>query len=321
LNNLAYSGKLAWEGSTVGQASWNLSHETDRRLASYGTVQDPSFRGANQETIDQTLAGAQWGLAAQWVARLALGHRRVGHTAQAFELAQVRLDSIGANVQWNPLGPLSVSVGPRATRGRVPLASDGIARAFQRRDLDLGVQWVVTGQSDLRARVSLTQQRYDRPGLGDLDGTTGQIDWLWTASGTTRVALALICETGSETVFFASSGTTQALRSAGDSSQLTTALRGHIDRDLTGKIALGMELQHAQRKLAASSMQLGGTMVQTMGSDRSEVVRLGLRYAAARSTVLDCSVGHERRVSATPMSSPYVANTVACNAQVTLRWS
>jgi hypothetical protein len=32
-------------------------------------------------------------------------------------------------------------------------------------------------------------------------------------------------------------------------------------------------------------------------------------------------VGHERRVSATPMSSPYVANTVACNAQVTLRWS
>lgn len=321
LNHLGYSGKLAWEGSTVGDLSWKLSHETDRKLASYGTVQDPAFRGANTETIDQTLAGAQLGLEAQWVARLALSHRRVEHTAQAFELERVRLDSVGASVEWNPLGPLSASVGPRTTRGRVPTASDGIERTFQRRDLDFGVHWTPTGQSDLRARLSLTRQRYDTPGQGDFSGATGQVDWQWAVSGRTRIGAALSRETGSETAFLATPGAPQTLRADGDSSQLTTALRAHADHDLTGKIALGLELQYARRQLTASSLLPDGSVVQTQGSDRSALARLGLRYAATRSTVLTCSVAHERRSSATPLSSSYIANTVGCNAQVTLRWS
>ena len=321
LNNLGYSGRLGWEGSTAGEVSWNLSHETGRKLASYGTVQDPAFRGSNTETIDQTLAGVQLGMDAQWVARLALSHRQVDHTARAFELERVRLDSAGASVQWNPLGPLSASVGPRTTRGRVPMASDGIERTFQRRDLDFGLHWIATGESELRARLSLTRQRYDTPGQGEFSGATGQVDWQWAVTGRTRVGAALSRETGSETVFFAPTGAPQAPRGAGDSSQLTTALRSHVDHDLTGKISLGLDLQYAHRKLAASALLADGSMVQTTGSDRSALIRLGVRYAATRSTVLACSVGHERRSSGTPLSSAYRANTAACNAQITLRWS
>lgn len=321
LDNLGYSGKLGWEGSTAGAVSWGLSHETGRKLASYGTVQDPAFRGSNTETIDQTLAGVQLGLEAQWVARLALSHRSVDHTARAFELERVRLDSAGASLQWNPLGPLSASVGPRTTRGRVPTASDGIARTFQRRDLDFGVHWVATGESDLNARLSLTRQRYDTPGQGDFSGATGQVDWQWKASGRTRLGVALSRETGSETVFFTATGATQALRAAGDSSQLSTALRSHVDHDLTGKVALGLELQYAHRKLAASSLQADGSILQTVGSDRNTLVRLGVRYAVTRSTLLACSVAHERRSSSTLLSSDYRANTANCNAQITLRWS
>lgn len=321
LNNLGYSGKVAWEGSTEGEVSWALSHETARKLASYGTTLDPAFRGANRETIDQTQANAQLGMQALWVAKMALSHRRVEHTAQAFELERLRLDTVGASVQWNPLGPLSASVGPRTTRGRVPMASDGLERSFQRRDLDFGLRWVATGQSELNARLSLTRQRYDDRNRGDFSGATGQIDWLWTVTGRTRVSAALSRETGSETVFFAPEGAPLALRGNGDSSQLTTALRGRVDHELTGKIALGLDLQYAHRGLATTTLLPDGSLLQTSGSDRSTLVRFGFRYAATRSVALACNIGHEHRSARTPLSSSYRANTAACDAQITLRWS
>jgi len=321
LNNLGYRARLGWTGSTEGEISWNLSHETERKLASYGTVRDPAFRGANIETLDQTLAGAQLGLQAKWVVNLALGHRRVQHTAQAFELEQITQDSAGIGLQWNPLGPVSASVGPRFTRGRVPMASDGVDRDFERRDIDFGLHWTVTGQSALHARLSLTQQSQAAAAGGDFNGATGQLDWQWTVSGKTRVNVALSRETGSETTFFAPAGGAQTLRGSGDNSQLTTALRAQAAHDLTGKIALGLELQSAHRELAASSLAGDGSILRSSGSDRSTLVRLGLRYAPTRSTALACSLGHERRESQTPLSQGYRATTAGCNAQLTLRWS
>jgi Putative beta-barrel porin 2 len=321
LDNLGYTGSLSWDGSTEGDVSWAVSHATNRRLAAYATLQDPNFRAANLETVDQTQARVQLGLVAQWAANLALSQRRVDHTALAFERERVHLQTVGASVQWMPTGPLSLSVGPRLTRGRVPLTSDGVARSFKRHDLDVGVNWVATGESVLRARISRTQQDYDVPEQGDFRGTTGQLDWAWTLTGRTRLNTALSRETGSESVFLVPSGAAQTLRGSGDDRQISTALTLRLDHDVTGKITLGLDLQAVHRKLAISRQLAGGSLVQASGSDRSTLARVGLRYAATRSVVLACDVGHERRTSSTTLSAPYRVNTASCNAQLTLRWS
>lgn len=321
LDNLGYTGSVAWEGSTEGDVSWGLSHATNRRLAAYATLQDPAFRAANLETVDQTQARLQLGLVAQWVANVALSSRRVDHTALAFERERVRLNSVGVSGQWMPSGPLSISLGPRLTRGRIPLTSDGIERNFKRRDLDLGVNWAATGQSVVRARISRTEQDYDAPDQGDFKGTTGQLDWAWTLSGRTRLKTVLSRETGSETVFMMAPGAAQTLRGTGDDRQISTALTLRLDHDLTGKIALGADLQAMQRKLATIRQLAGANLVQIDGHDRSTLARFGVRYAATRSVLLACDVGQERRTSKTVLSAPYRVNTAACNAQITLRWS
>jgi hypothetical protein len=320
LDNVGYTAGLGWEGSTEADLSWTLSHEASRRLAAYGTVLDPGFRGSNIETLENTQAGVQLGLLAQWAAHLALSHRRAEYTAVAFELQRVRLNTVGASLQWNPLGPLSASIGPRLTRGHVPTASDGLQRDFQRRDLDFGLHWVATGQSELRSRLSLTRQRYDGPGLGDFDGATGQVDWQWTVTGKTRLHATLARETGSETAFFTPPESGQVRRGSGDDSQLTTAISTHVDHELTGKITLGLDLQAARRQLTARQRLGDGSVVQTAGSDRSALVRLGVRYTPTRTTALACELAHERRGSGTPLSSSYRANTAGCKAQITLRW-
>lgn len=191
LDNLGYRGRLAWTGATAGDISWALSHEASRQLASYGTVADPGFRDANAQSVQQTLASVQLGMWAQWVANATLAHRRVDHTAAAFERERVQLSSVGFGLQWNPVGAVSVSAGPRFTRGRVPLASDGIDRSFERRDIDFGLRWVASGASTLNARLSATRQRSEAQGLADFSGATGQLDWQWAASGRTRLNVAL----------------------------------------------------------------------------------------------------------------------------------
>jgi len=320
LDNTGYSGRLAWAGSTEGDISWTLSQEAARQLASYVTVLDPGFQGANTQTINQTQAGLQLGLQAEWVAGGTLSRRRVDHSALAFERDRVRLDTAGLSLQWNPLGPLSASVGPRWSRGRVPLASDGVDRSFRRSDIDFGVSWVVTGQSTLHARLSGTRQRPDQAGQANFNGATGQLDGQWTVSGRTRLSLALSRDTGSETAFFASPGPGQALGGSGDDSQLTTALAAHVEHDLTGKISLDADLQFAHRALALNS-QAGGNAVALSGSDTSTLARLGLRYAPTRSVTLGCDATRERRSTSGGLSAAYRVNVLACNAGLTLRWS
>ena len=121
LDHLSWRTRLAWSGGTVGEVTWLLSHDAARQLASYGTVAAPGFRDANIQTTQQTQANLQLGMDAQWVATGSLSHRRVEHSAQAFERERVQLSAAGLGVQWSPQGPLSASIGPRLTRGRVPI--------------------------------------------------------------------------------------------------------------------------------------------------------------------------------------------------------
>lgn len=326
LDNTGYGVQLGWNGATAGEVSWNLSYAANRNLASYATILEPERRIANIETSQQASAGLQVGLLAQWVANTTLSHRSIDYSAAAYADDQYRLDSAGFGAQWNPLGPLSATLGPRFTRGRYPqarVAADGTAQAdqFDRRDLDMSLHWAASGASTLSARLSVTRQQYELLSDRDYEGATGQVTWAWAATGKTRVNMSISRDTGSETSFFTLSFLGQPLRGTGDNSQLTTSFAGRLDHELTGKISLSLAGQYAQRRLAASSLLGDGALVLARDSGRERVgsVSLAARFLPTRTTALGCEVAHHRRAADTALSSPYRADTLNCSAQITLR--
>lgn len=323
LDNTGYNVKLGWNGSTEGEVSWGLSYETNRRLASYGTSVQPQFRVANLETSNVVQANAQLGLRAQWVGTLALSHRDIDYSADAYAADRVRMDSVGLGVQWNPLGPVTASIGPRYTRGRYPQAridanGNDEADDFVRQDLDFGVRWVASGASTVNARLSLTRQRYDVLSERDFNGATGQLGWQWTVTGKTRFNAALSRDTGSETSFITQSVLGESQRGTGDTSQLTNRVSARIDYELTAKTSLSLGGYYELRRLSASTRLPDGSVSSESGNDRSASSSLGLRYTPTRNSVLGCDIGYQRRGSRTSLSSPYRVNTVFCSAQLAL---
>lgn len=322
LDHTGYRVGLRWNGETVGPFSWDLAYRGRRSLGAYATVVDAQQRVANLETHQQASAGLQLGLQAQWVAGLTLSHRRIDYSAAEFADEQLRVDSAGAHVLWNPRGPVSVSVGPRISRGRYPQARDLGGGAFQadefeRRDLDVGVKWVPDGASTVNARVSLTRQTFDVLGDRDFEGATGLLSWTWQATGKTRLNAMLSRDTGSETSFITTDilGTPQ--QGSGDNSQVTDSVAARIDYEATAKISLALSGRHAERHLSASArLGDGSTFVGLAGTERSDRVALALRYAPTRNSLLSCDLGHERRTASTALSSSYRANTAGCAAQL-----
>lgn len=324
LDNTGYNVKLGWNGATEGEVSWGLSYETNRRLGSYGTAFPSVLQVANIETTDVLLANVQVGLLAQWVANLTLSHRDIDYSADAYAGDRLRLDMIGLGVTWNPLGPVSASLGPRYTRGHYPQARtavDGSAQAdsFVRQDIDLGLRWVASGASTLTARLSLTRQRAELFRERDFDGATGQFGWQWDVTGKTHLSAALSRDTGSESSFFTQTVLGESLRGTGDTSRLTNSASARVDYEVTGKISLSLGGQYAQRRLSNSTRLADGTVSNQSGNDRSASATFGVRYTPTRNSVLGCGVGYERRGTRTTLSSAYRVNTLSCSAELTLR--
>jgi hypothetical protein len=322
LDHNGYGLTLGWSGATVGEVSWDLGYTARRSLASYTNVLEAERRVRNLETNRQATASVQVGLQAQWVAGLNASHRRIDYSAPEYADDQLRVDSVGANVLWNPLGPVSLSLGPRVSKGRYPQARDlggGVFQAdeFDRKDIDFGIKWVATGASTLNARLSLTRQTFDVLGDRDFEGATGQLRWQWQITGKTRLDAVLSRDTGSETSFFMTDILGAPQRGTGDNSRVTNSLAARIDLEATAKTSFALSGYLAERRLAASSrLGDGSAFVDIEGNERAGSVALSVRYTPTRNSVLGCEAAHHRRASSSVLSSSYRANTLGCSAQL-----
>lgn len=322
LDHTGADALLRWTGETVGPVMWDLAYIGRRGLTNYATVVDPQQRVFNLETNQQASASVQLGMQAQWVAGLNLSHKWIDESSAAFASSELRVSSVGALALWNPLGPVSVSVGPRYSRGRYPQARDlggGVFQAdeFERGDLDFGVKWVPSGASTLNARLSLTRQTFEVLDDRDFEGATGLISWTWQATDKTRFQAVLTRDTGSETSFFMSDilGTSQ--RGTSDSSQYTSIVAARVDYEATAKIKVGLSGAYAKRHLSVSSRLDGGPVfANESGDERSGRVALEVRWAPTRNSLIGCDVGYSRRGTDTELSSPYRATTAGCAARI-----
>jgi hypothetical protein len=329
LNNTGHGLLLLWDGASAHALSWRLSYDSRRSLASYANAAAPEQRIANIETTHQADATAKLGLAGEWVASLNLSHRVLGYSATAYAPNQMRLGTAGAQLQWQPMGPLSLQLGPRYTRGRYPQArvlADGSTEAdrFDRQDIDLGLLWSASGKSSVSARISQTSQSYELGRERDFDGATGLMDWQWQLTGKTQLSASINRDTGSETSFFNVKVPGSELSGTGDNSKLTTGVTAQLRHALTGKVNLQLAGHYARRRVSASTRIEGGGGIPVFesaqeGQERSGSVALAVNYAATRHAQLNCSLGHQRRAAQSTALSSYRADTLSCTAQLSLR--
>lgn len=328
LDSTGYELQFGWRGATAGEISWNLGYDATRKPGSYATVLEADRRVANLESTRQVVAGVQLGGAAQWAVGASVVHRRVDYSAEAYAADRYATDSLALTATRHPLGPVSLSIGPRFTRGHYAQArrnSDGSfdADAFDRHDLDLALNWAASGASTISARLSGTRQRYTLLTDRDFDGATGQIAWRWQATGKTTFNAALSRDTGSETSFFTLPAVDEALQGSSDNSQLTSTLTLGVDHAVTAKTRLSLGGRYLARRLSASSLLDAGGVPVDLGSasgrDRSGQVTAGVRFAPTRTTTIACDWTHARRGADTTLSAPYRATSVSCSAQLLLR--
>lgn len=327
LDYRGYSLQSAWNGSTAGNLSWNLNVRAQRTLASYADALDARERVANVETSRQLGASLQLGLVADWVAGLNAGRRTLDYSSAIYAPDELVQNHLGLSVTWHPLGPLSITSGPRITLGRYPNAQDGNGAAqpdrFRRRDWDLAAQWAVSGASQLSARVSLSRQRHDLQRSLDFSGTTGELGWQWQPGARTRLNLSLARDTGSETSFFSLGAPGAALRGSGDSSQVSRSVTLGLAYQLGAKASLTAQASAARRHLVSASRLTGGTgpidLGTRAGDEPSHGLQLGLRYEPLRSLQLACDAGRTVRTGVDGLSTTYRATQVSCSGQLSVQ--
>lgn len=329
LDYRGYSLQAAWNGSSAGSLGWGLSYRAQRNLASYANALNPQERIANVETSRQAGLTLQLGLVGDWVAGLNTGHRSLDYSAAVYAPDELEQDHLGLSLTWHPLGPLSLTSGPRVTLGRFPHAQPGPngaadqADRFRRRDWDLSARWVASGASELTARISLSHQRHDLLRTLDFSGTTGELGWQWRPGARTALSLALARDTGSETSFFTLGSGAGGLRGSGDSSQVTRSLRLGLDYQLGAKATLALQASAARRHLVnASTLATGSGPIdlgRLAGDEPSHALLLALRYEPLRAVQLSCEASRGQRSGVAGLSSSYRYTVLSCSGQLTLR--
>ena len=318
LNNTGYGVDVGVDWQTVQSLSGRISYTAKQNLAKYGADVGPVLTTKNLERTQEFLARGQLGLVSLLSLEAGYSHRRLDYSAPEFAFQEFRQDAGRLGVLYRPGGALTLGLAGRHTQGEYPFAVQLAPGAFQsddfrRNDVDLTAQWVPTGQSTLRARLSYTKEKHEVVTSRNLSSTTGAIGWDYKPTAKLSFTTDFIRDTGAETAFFAlnQSGTA----GVGNYSALsnTVAVRGVYEA--TAKIQLEAFGRYIKRDLVNTQ----GPAFPASGSDRYGEAKLGITWMPTRSLSFGCAGGREKRGSTTALSYAYAVNTVSCLAQVKLQ--
>lgn len=219
----------------------------------------------------------------------------------------------------------------RDTDGRNPnFTGTGASNGYERRDLDLTLNWRYSGLTSINARLSRTNTDHELATARDYSGFTGAIGIDWRPTGRTALNLQLSRETNDESAFVLVDDDNDPetppidpalTRTPLVDSRVSKNLRLRAFYALTGKISLDAGVSHSRRTLEDAVLAAGGNTALLRGRDRSTAWNFGAGYAVSRGIHLGCGLTRERRSTdgASAVTAPYRARTVSCQAQLTLQ--
>lgn len=330
-DNQSYSAGATLDWSTVNRLSGQLGVGRSRALSTFNADVIGLLAQRNYETSEGLTASISVGLVTEWSLELAAGQRRVRNSVDVASVQAQNLDQDNASlgVAWRPGAALETTLSLREVRGRFPTfrrVGDGFEDdRFTQRGVDLAARWLVSGASQIEARLGSGQTQYERGGDRDFDSLSGSLGWAWRPTGKLQFNTRLAREKGQDNYptfvrvpvgFFLVD--VPAVQS--DLRTIDT-LRTQADWAATAKLALSASVQLTRRDVASRTRTLQDDVLRgsAEGTDETTIATLGARWSPARWALLGCDLRHETRRSRGSVTTALKGTSLACYAQGTLR--
>lgn len=328
-NNTSYSlgANLEWE--TVERVSGRLSVASDQSLARLiDTSNSQVITLRNEVRNNQLDAVARIGAVTRLTLEAGAGYRDTNYSAAQYDRYDNRQTYGSLGVRWQASPALQVGSALRMTHGNYPhFPATGAATgsgiydpdSFRRTDLDLNALWTPSGATNVSVRFSPTQTRYDRNTVRNLSGVTGLIRGDWQPRGRLKLSAYLSRDNGQSSDVFNLSVAGGNLPGVNDYGRVTTALQLNATYDVSAKTSVTANLGQSRRNLVNTTFVSGTQLAQNTGSDNTNTLSFGARWAPFRSVQTGCDLSREQRHAQNALSWSYRYTSWSCFGQMTLQ--
>ncbi|MEO7335638.1 MAG: hypothetical protein ABIV63_03565 [Caldimonas sp.] len=333
LNNTSYNLNAGLDWQTVQSLSGNVNVGINRNLAAPAASGVIPVATRNESTNESAGTVVRWGGASLLSVEGAASYSKVNYSAPQYVSSESSQDSESLGLYYRPGGPLRLGVAVRTTRSRSPnalLLSNGAVQSNNTRgnNLDLIVDYDLTGLITTNARLSYTRQTNSGISSADFSGITGNLNVSYRPTGKTSVSAYASRDTGFNNSLFNGytvtllNGVTPILTPVSglyENNQITNSLGLGLTYAATAKISATTGVRYARAKLITTLVTQSSSQASPDTTDISKNVYLGANYAIARNWALACNVSHENRDVSGAVTYSYTANTASCLAQYTWR--
>lgn len=312
LDTLDYTGhnlKLGLDWETVNNLSGTVGVSSARGLRRVDTTNSLGQPISEQYVQNDRgfNASARLGVITRMTLEAGIVQSRTGYSYAVYDRANAtrqRTLSLGGRYQVG--GATQVGVGLRQGRVVYPGISSG-GSDYDRRDIDLTVNWRPSGLTSVYGRLSHSRTEHDAAAARttDFSGPTWELRGDTQATGKLKLAASLSHDTGIAT-------STYSLTSRSENfSRASTNIGLDANFALTSKIALRAGLDLASRDLE----RLTTSTTDLSGKDDTRTLSLGASWQPSRTLTLACDLSQERRTVSGNASLPYSVNVYSCNGQ------
>lgn len=315
LDHSGYSARVGLDWETIGRLSGSLSASSTRNLADFSPAGFAASTTKNITKTDQVNATARIGVVTRLTGELSLGHRTTRFSEPLQQARENDLDELSVGVRYRPGASLTLGAALRLGMGEYPRFAEPqpgqfVSEGYDRRYVDLTADWPISGASSLSARISLGEDSYDTVKARDFSGATGSLGWRWKPTGKIGLSTTLSRDVGDQGALFAPAepGLDPSIISI---NQVRNTLSVAATYEVSAKI-------NATAGVSVSDGKSINPLTNVVGGDRTQALKLGLRWMPTRSITAGCDLGRSSR-SASAIASSYDANTFGCYGEFALR--
>ncbi len=343
LNNTSYDFNFAATSEFTDKGLIQLSGVATQNLARFdvanGDIISQSKNIQNTSRISGQMSYGGYGGLNPYAG---ISHFQQGftYTNSNYQAMNQNTYSLGTYYKYVP--QLNLGFGARLTRGDLNYDQgngDILIDETRRRDIDFSANWVVSGLSNLYARISATRSKDEyKNAIGGIQetktrGATGELSWNYTPQGRLEYMLGFTRDNGnagknydiSNTevgagVTYAEAGG-QAYQK-NENNRLANTLNGKVTWDLSYKLKLNAAFTytkyHLYRNIDTTIIAGDDSVVQpeSLESQKSRYTEysIGGKYEYARWLDLYCEIKRLKRTEDAEYR-PYNATVTSCTGQ------
>jgi exopolysaccharide biosynthesis operon protein EpsL len=299
-NALDYRGAWHWRLTP----RWGGTLQSERRVA-LASFADSQFSQRNQRNLRVTdsyrlsLDGSLFG---GWHALFGAFQNQTKYDQGFLPQNSSRTQGVEAGIKYERASGSALSLVQRAIQGeylnRVADAANFSDNAFRQSDVELKLDWNLSGKSAIRGRLTWVAVRHEHFSARDFSGLAGELSYGWTPMGKLRVDVAVKRDIAPWWQDFSSYKIDDSL------SIMPTWQVG-------AKTSVRARLEHIQSDFLGPVRPPVGPLRK----DTGQTMQLGVDWRPLRNLVLDASLQHQRRTS-NSSGVDFDTRSVALNAKL-----